>query len=195
MNKKGREEKYREQTQDWYAALGRFIIKFEDVRDKMETAIIMILDHDGLRTQILAHALLADLTAYPLLQRFWSIVAELRKDDPDDLQILRDVSRRVQELIERRNDVLHRKWFIGYASPEQEDFSNVSSWKFKTTSRGTEFKPLEYTAADLSALAEQADELAKMIFMMDACLGFSIPFTKNFEVEKDGTLRLPPAKQ
>ena len=195
MDKKEKEEKYKAQTKDWYAALGQFVVQFEHVCSNMESCIIFALHGDGLRNQNLAQALLADLTAAPLLQSFRAIVAELRKNDPEDLRILDDVSKRVAKLIEDRNEVVHRTWFVGWAAEEQEDFSIVDSWKFKKTRRGPEFKPKSYTATDLDDLSKNAADLAKIIFRMNGCLGLSRPFSKNFKVEKDGSVQLPEGKQ
>jgi len=195
MDKKEKEEKYKAQTKDWYAALGQFVVQFEHVCSDMETCIIFALHGDALRNQNLAQALLADLTAAPLLQSFRAIVAELRKNDKEDLRILDNVSKRVEKLIEDRNDVVHRTWFVGWAAVEQEDFSTVGSWKFKKTKRGPEFKPKSYTSSDLDDLSKNADELAKTIFRMNGCLGFGTSFSMNFKVDKDGTVRLPEGKQ
>ncbi len=194
MDRKEREEKYKVQTKGWYAALGQFVVQFEDVCSNMETCIIFALHSDGLRNQNLAQALLADLTAAPLLQSFRAIVAELRKNDIEDLRILDNASKRVEKLIEQRNEVVHRTWFVGWAAVEQEDFSTVSSWKFKKTKRGPEFKPKSYTASDLDDLSKNAGELAKIILRMNGCLSLGTSFSKTFKVDKDGTVRLPEGK-
>jgi hypothetical protein len=190
-----RKEKYKVQTKDWYAALGQFVVQFEHVCKNMETCIIFALHGDGLRNQNLAQALLTDLTAAPLHQSFRAIVAELRKNDTEDLRILDNVSKRVEKLIEDRNEVVHRTWFVGWAAVDQEDFSTVRSWKFKKTRRGAEFKPKSYTTSALDDLSKKADELAKIISRMDGCLGIGTSFSKNFKVEKDGTVRLPEGKR
>ena len=51
---------------------------------------------------------------------------------------------------------------VGWASEFQEDFSTVGGIKHKNTSKGSEFRPLNFTVADFDQLSEQADELTKL---------------------------------
>jgi hypothetical protein len=191
MNQSEREAKRREQSEAPYAAIGRFVVKFEWVCQQMTGCIIFSLGSDGLRTQNLAWALLADLNAKPLFQSFRAVVAELRKNDASDMLILDNVSKRVDRLIEQRNDVIHRTWFIGAASEQDEDFSKVDSWKFKKTGTGAKYKPRKGSVDEFNTLSNEADELAEIIFRISACLGINKPFSKSFQVEEDGTVRLP----
>ncbi|MBM3157932.1 MAG: hypothetical protein FJ004_11705 [Chloroflexi bacterium] len=191
MNKNEREAKRREQSEALYAAVGRFVVKFEQLCDQMTMCIISVLGLNGLRTQGLAWAILADFTADPLLQSFRAVIAELRKNNSNDMRILKNISKRIEKLIEERNDVLHRTWFIGAASEQQEDFSKVDSWKFKKTKTGAEYKPREGSVDKFNALSNEAEELANIIFQIIACMGFNTSFSRALKVEEDGTVRLP----
>ena len=191
MNKSEREAKRQEQSEALYASIGRFVVKFEWVCEQMTSCIIFSLGSDGLRTQNLAWALLAELNANALLQSFRAVVAELRKTDAGDMLILDNVSKRVEGLIKQRNDVIHRTWFIGAASEQDEDFSKVDSWKFKKTGRGAKYKPRKGSVDEFNTLSNEADELANIIFRISGCLGFNHPFSKSFKVEEDGTVKLP----
>jgi hypothetical protein len=191
VNKDEREAKRREQSEALYAAIGRFAVKFEHLCFRMSTCIIFVLHDDGLRTQHLANALLADLTAYPLLQSFRAMVAELRKNDSNDMRILNNVSNRIEELIEERNDVLHRTWFVGAASDRQQDFSKAPSWKFRKTRTGPKFKPREGSVDEFNTLSSEAAELTNIILRITDCLHLGKPFSSNLKVDTDGIVRLP----
>ena len=191
MDESEKTAKFREQTEALYAALGRFAVNFEHVCHNMVTVVSLILHQDGLRSQSLANCLLADLTADALRRVFGAVVAEVRKDDNDEIRALDNVLSRTQRLTQQRNDVIHRMWFIGWASPDQEDFAKASSWKFKNTKRGAEFQPREYSVAEFDELSEHADEIAAIIERMGGCIGTNKSFVRNFHIEKDGTVRLP----
>jgi len=190
MNQSEREKKlWEQQSEAWYAAIGRFVVKFEYLCHQMSTCIVFVLHSDGLRTQNLAQALLADVTAHPLLQSFRAVVAEVRKNEADDMRILDNVSKRVETLIKQRNDVIHRTWWVGGAASKDEDLK-IHSIKFKKTKGGPEFSPRVGTVSDFNNLSSEADELSKIIFIMDGCLGLNEPFSKLFKVDGDGTVRL-----
>ena len=108
MNEEEREEKYKTQTEELYAAIGRFVVKFEHVCQAMYGAILWALQSNGLRTQRLADTILAGHTAEPLLKIFGSLLVEIRNDDEQDRKIVRNFLKRVQELIEKRNNIIHR---------------------------------------------------------------------------------------
>jgi hypothetical protein len=192
MDKIECQEKYETQTKELYAAIGKFTVKFEHVCHAMSNTILWALQSDGLRTQRLANAVLTGLTADPLRKIFGSVLAEVRHDDEQDKEIVKNVLKRVQELTESRNNVIHRTWFVGWVSLEDSDFSVVPSWKFVNTTEGTEFRSLSYSATDFDELSAKADELADIINRMCCCLTIDCRFTNNFNVDPDKTVRRVP---
>lgn len=176
-----------EQEHDLYAAIGEFAVVFEQVFSAMEICVKFTLRKDGLKTDSLAQALLAGLTADPLLQRFRAIVTELRKNDPEDMRILKNISKRAEDLIEERNDVIHRTWFIGWGYPR--DFSKAKSLKFKRTKHGVELEPREDTAERFESLSRQAKELSDIVMIVGLSLATDSPFSKLLKIEQDGTVR------
>jgi UDP-2,3-diacylglucosamine pyrophosphatase LpxH len=185
MNKSEREARPQEQSEALYASIGRFVVRFEWVCEQMTSCIIFVLHGDGLRTQNLAWALLADLNANALLQSFRAVVAELRKDHAGDMLILEKVSTSVEALIKQRNDVIHRTWFIGWGSGQE-----VDSWKFKKTKAGAKYKPRKGSVDEFNTLSNEADELAKIISLISAYLMLNEPFSNGLKVEGDGTIRI-----
>ena len=71
-----RREQYEEQTEEIYAAIGRFTVKFEHVCHAMHSGIFMMLSFAGLRNQSIGQAVLADLTAERLRKMFAAVLAE-----------------------------------------------------------------------------------------------------------------------
>jgi hypothetical protein len=161
------QEKYRAQTEALYAAIGKFAVKFEQMVFLMQSTVITILQLHGLKNQLLATALLADLTADPIRKIFGSVLIEARENDAADKRIVDNILKRVQSLIERRNDVLHRVWFVGWASADQTEFDRVASVRFKNTKSGPEFKQLKYSTEDFDRLSDEAEEIKGLIGRLD----------------------------
>ncbi len=193
MNETQRQEKYEKQTEELYAAIGRFAVKFEHVCHAMHSGIASILQGDELQSQRFANAVLEGLTAEPLRRIFSALVAEVRGDQlvDNEKRIFANILKRITELTERRNDIIHRMWFVGWAAPADEDFSKVAGWKFANTNKGVEFRALEYTAADFDLRSVEAEELATLIDRLNGCLHLGRPFANNFLLETDGTVRPP----
>jgi len=197
VNEAERKTKYAQQTEQIYAAIGRFAVKFEHVCHAMHSGVMNLLQQDGLRDQRLANAVLEGLTAEPLRRTFAATVAHVRGDQlvGDEKRILANILNRVTRLTEARNDLIHRTWFVGWAAPTAEDFSTVSGWKFRNTTKGVEFRPLKYTAAEFDSLSAQADELADLVNRVNACLILGSSFGANFVVAPDGMVRPKHAKE
>jgi len=187
MNQSQEEDRWRKQRDPWYAALGRFVVQFEHICHRMKACIIDAEGNFNSPNQQVAFAELDRLTAGPLLDRFKKAVAKLRSDYPDEMQIFDNISQRLEDLIDKRNDVIHRTWFVEWG---EEEFSKAHSWKFKRSESGPQFKPLELEASDFDALLEEAKELTDIVLRIDGCLAIGVPFSKNFRVE-DGIIRLP----
>jgi hypothetical protein len=201
MDAAERRERHRKQTEQIYAGIGRFAVKFEHVCHAMHSCVMNLLQHNGLKNQQLANAVLEGLTAEPLRRMLAAAIAETKRDQliGEEKQILDNIIRRIVDLTEARNDVLHRTWFVGWAALADDDFSTTAGWKFKNTKKGVEFRPLEYTSANFESLATEADRLTEIIRCLEYCLLYARPFASNLAVESDGIVRRchdkPPAQK
>jgi hypothetical protein len=193
-----RRKKYEEQTDELYAAIGRFSVKFEHVCWAMHSGILSMLELAGLRNQRVGQAVLAGLTAEPLKTMFRAVLAECCKDRLDDAEqkIIADVMKRVGSLIESRNDIIHRTWFVGWAPESQKDFSTVIGANDRNTARGIEIRSLSWNQADFDRLSEEADEMTKLVNRLwgtefaNTIKGSK--FTDTFIRDVDGTVRVRP---
>jgi hypothetical protein len=181
------ERKAYEQEHDLYAAIGKFVVTFEHVCTAMQQSIVGIQVKDGLTTESLAWAPLLGLNARPLFRSFGAIVKELRKGDPDDVRILENICKRIDRLIEKRNDVIHQSWFIGW--PDPKGSFNAKGLGFKLTKRGVEFVRREATLEEFRNLSEQAAELSDIVMVVGGCLRVGFPLSKWLRVDEDGTVR------
>lgn len=195
MDDTERRAQFDRQTEEIYAAIGRFAVNFEHVCHAMETTLHQLLAVHGLQSGGLANAILAGLTAEPLLKIFRAAIMEVRRGEMDstDEKILRNVVKRVTTLTETRNDIIHRMWFVGWAAPTDTDFSTVDGWKFKNTAAGAELRPLRYTTTDFDSWSKEAQELTRIVQRMGGCLMLDRPFRLNFQVDADGVVHLAPS--
>jgi hypothetical protein len=187
MAKNESKDKVYEQEHDLHAAIGKFVVSFEHVCRAMQECVVGALVKDGLETESLARAPLVGLTARPLFKSFKAVVTELRKDDPEDMRILENVLKRIERLIETRNDVIHQTWLIGWGNPKES--SVAKGWKFKLTKRGVESIRREATVEEFKNLSEQAAELSDIVMIVGFCLVTGSPFSKLLKMEEDGTAR------
>jgi hypothetical protein len=150
METADRKAKQELQTQEIYAAIGRFVVQFEHVVHGMQETVASLLRRNGLAHAGLSNAVLAGLHSGETLRAFRAAVIEVRKDDldPADRKIFEKAATRIGKLIETRNDIVHRMWYVGWSAPEDEDFSTVAGAKHNNTKKGSEFEPRHYTKDD-----------------------------------------------
>lgn len=191
MDPAERKKIYEAQTGQLYEAIGKCVVNFEHVCFTMHEGITLLLCWDGLRTQRLARVLLADLTAYPLKSILQAMIAELAPLPPEEKVICDTIFSRVQKLIERRNDIIHSTWFVGWAHPEDTDFSTVDGHKWARGKKGAEFKPFMHTREDFDAFAIECDLVAALIRRLWGCFLGDHQLTKNFVVDGAGNIACP----
>ncbi len=192
MNEEERKQKHLQQTEEIYAAIGKFAVKFELVCHAMNSSVVFLLQQNGLQNQLLANAVLAGLTADPLRKIFLAVIMEFRSGrlTEEEKRILSKIVNQIGELGETRNDVIHRTWYVGYAAAGQDDFSSAAGLKFSNSKKGTEFRPLKYTCADFDSFSQQADALVDLVNRIDLCIVLEKSFEKHFVIE-DGVVKIP----
>ncbi len=194
MNEKDRTVLHRVQTDELYAAIGRFAVKFEHVVHAMQMTVLQTLQVNGLSSQPLANAVTAGLTAEPMTRMFGAVVAEARRSDPgeNERRIISNLLKRIRALTEQRNDVIHRTWFVGWASPDQSSFEETVSWKFKNTGDGATFSPRSSTAADFDELSKTADELTELVNRVTGCILLNQPVSAMMSLDGSGRAVITP---
>jgi beta-mannanase len=192
VNKQEQHKKHQEQTAEIYAAIGQFAVKFEHVCHSMQMGIMAILQKHGLKDQTIGQAVLAGMTAGPLRESFISVIQKTYHPWSDKEQkMIKNINQRIQKLIETRNDMLHRMWFVGWGSESQEDFSSAHGSKFKNTGKGVEQRGLDYSASDFDLLSLQADDLNKLVGRLCGAVLSGLKIENNFILEPDGTVKIP----
>lgn len=192
VEEKEREEKYTSQTNELFCEIGRFSVRFEHVCFALRQGITFLLHKGGLRNQQLAHIVLAELTAAPLKSILQAMIAEVADLDETDRLISNKIFIRVQNLIEKRNDVIHSTWFVGWASSEDSEFSQADGHKLSRGKAGAGVKGFKFTAQDFMALSEECTAVEKMVSRLWSLLMLSDRKISDNFVLHGGEVCLPP---
>ena len=139
------------------------------------------------------------LTAWPLFEITRGMAAEIVLDDSNSIEaidktaaqaIFTQMASDVQVLVQKRNHFLHGTWFIGWASPEDQDFSKIQLVKYKTTKDGF---ASETPPADVSEIQRYTD-MCKGVGQLSFAVVVAITLAggkvaKNFEKDSSGKWR------
>ena len=184
--------KFDEQTEDLYAALGRFAVEFEHVCNYLRSIIMTILSKEGLGNQQVMQILLSDLTAEPLRSLVGSLIPETQQLSETDRKIVSKILNSVQDLAKNRNDVLHGTWFIGWASIGDTEFKNAPGIKYKKDKNGVATKTFNWTVDDFNELTEEATKVWRLLARVNGCIAGTFTLEKNFVFGEDGSLSGEP---
>jgi hypothetical protein len=172
MGDEERQERYEAQTRAQFEALGRFVQAFEHMVFALRNGLEARLQQESRNmvyfTRMLLHH--SSLTAGPLWEMFRAVVytdvSELRPTTPPDAELfhraLTRIGDEVGQLVKARNNILHGTPFIGWANPEQDDFSSIDILKWGVSAKGWKVANTPKSAEDILRLVErcQAAETA-----------------------------------
>ena len=93
---KDRDETYKAQTTEQYAALGQFIQEFGQICKWLQTSFVILLQGQGLRKQTIANIIIGNraITAEPLVQIMEGITSQLVGDDKVGMDIFCQIKKR-----------------------------------------------------------------------------------------------------
>ena len=92
------------------------VVAFEQVVGRLRMLLMFVLDRQGLRDQEITRVLLARLNPQDLIRRAAAILSHVYNDDPEICGEIERVRKRAVAVADKRSEVLHSMWFIGYGS-------------------------------------------------------------------------------
>lgn len=173
-----RGQRYNRQTKEQFEYVGRFVQHFELMVGRVHSGVLNLTSH-GTKHQRLMNIIFNGMMANTLFSIWRSLLAEIVNDPHyqvyEDtrlltMKLLTQFAVEHQELLTLRNDLLHGKWFIGWASESDEDFSELKVTKYKSTAKGFETAKTPSTIAEMKAIIARCDELGRNISALDMCL-------------------------
>lgn len=149
---KEKQEKFDLQTNDLYRAYGRFAVNFEHMCSSIRTCILFAFQ---LQKQELLRVLLADQTADPLIKKLRAIISIIFRKKAEEIKHIDPLFKFCISIIEKRNEIIHGTWFIGWASSEQTEFDSANGKKDKIKSEGVKTYSFYYKAETFDDLTEK----------------------------------------
>lgn len=181
---------YWRNVKEQYEVLGRFIEAFELMVSEVRNICIMLLAHDGNNGDLLAIAFHHQaLTAKPLFDIMRAIISVLvaksshRAYPHRDFyrNLLGDLQRQYDYLVNMRNNLLHGTWFIGIGrSGLDPDHIEFHLEKYATTKDGLKMLELPRTAKELKEFIKLCDETLAWI----ENIGTSLDPIMNVEIKE-----------
>lgn len=149
-----------------YAAIGRFIVEFEQLIDAIRTHIYFTLMTNGLQDFKLANNVVHSkaLTAFPLIDMMSSMLSDQGHlvDEADETkgQVWHYIIKQSSVAAERRNQIAHGTWFIGWGNKQTESWSKLEGYKIVPSKKaGASIKDL---GVEPEEIYKECDEIATL---------------------------------
>jgi len=138
-----------------YELYGMFCIHFEQMIEDIREYLIAILFAHGLMDRVIAKIQFADLTAYPIKERFLTTCIEIMESD-NDKKIIKKLAAKIDDAISKRNEFVHGTWNM--------ENNCLTGYKHKLTKQGLDDNNMEI---DCTSLKEIIYNLNKISFCLD----------------------------
>jgi hypothetical protein len=172
---------YDKNRREQYTALGRFVEAFEALVNETRDCCLEIVLGSGVANIRLVEIAFHHqaMTAKPLFEILHAMIAEIIKEPiapeyPEReifSQVLKQINKEYMDLANKRNNLLHGTWFIGYSSPDDPDSKTFQIRKFRTSQNGLKQLELPTEASELDALTIRCIAARDWLSLLCACLG------------------------
>jgi hypothetical protein len=190
------EEELKRNTTEQYAALGRFVEAFElMVNEVREICIERICAGIGSSErerliEISFHN--QSMTAKPLFDIMRAIIAEIVSvstsphyaDRGTFKKVLSCIETEYSHLYNKRNELLHGTWMVGYVSSDDPGAKEFVVRKYKTTADGLAVARMPKNSTDLLDLVTRCDDTRTWLGYIDFCLQDKISINDFFKQER-----------
>jgi hypothetical protein len=154
---------YRRQTDDAFRAVGRYVVVFSQLIGRMRNTLAERLSEGRTVPPAVPELALGEATAQQIAVAFFSICRFIGQFDKSEQKIEAKLRNEVNAIIEKRNDVAHGDWWIGFA-PYDADRINLPTLVRIRPLRADFEKVVELSAADLDA---QSDDVVQLINILE----------------------------
>jgi hypothetical protein len=170
---------YEKNAKEQYETLGRFVCAFEEMVNETRSACISIVQSMIAESTLLLHVIFNHqiLTAKPLFEIMRVMIAErLKETDADDKQratfsdVLAQLATEYSDLTNKRNNLLHGTWFIGYPTTEDENSENFIVLKYTGKKHGLGQLDLPQSVTELRDLISRCELARDWISVLRQCV-------------------------
>jgi hypothetical protein len=210
---------YKKNTEEQYAALGRFVEAFESMVAEARLMCIEIIGCKRRQSDLANVALNHQcITAKPILDILRALIAEVMEDafeaqrfhkengtdirqrflssigDLDPIKftiaerdtvkgVLKTIASEYEALANKRNNLLHATWMIGYVSQDDPNSEQFYVRKYSAGATGLEVIDLPKNATQLLELVSRCDTVRSWLAWLYSCLqgDAHLPITTTFQ--------------
>jgi hypothetical protein len=149
------------QTGKLYAKVGKIAVLGEHLNFAMSECCREVLQARGL-PQVYAEAVLIGQNLEHMRRTWESLMKVFYAGDPEAIGMIDHLSNRLDNIIKRRNDTVHRLWFIGWGNEETESYETADGIKGVRDIGKKGVGGVKYTDKDTKDFEEIIDELQKL---------------------------------
>jgi hypothetical protein len=106
-------KKHEKQANEFIIELGKFVISFERICESMRYAVVFMFQSQGLKNQNMAYAVVGDKSSAELQVLVGALFAAMPNQDDDDRKAIKTLLKRIKDITEKRNLLLHNTWNLG----------------------------------------------------------------------------------
>lgn len=198
-------EEHEAQTEKLYAKVGKIAVLGEHLNFAMLQCCRQVLEVKSL-PQYYAQTVLVGQNLENMRRTWESLMKVFYAGDTDAIAMIDHLSNRLDNVIRRRNDTVHRLWFIGWGNEATESYATADSIKAvrdigKKGAGGV--KHTDKDTKDFEDIIEEIKKLTSLLWRFSGCVGMIVFHpdgsvgkpVKNFHYDADGQLiDAPPPK-
>ncbi len=179
------------QIEALYASIGRIAVHSEHLNHSMSHCCAVLLrvrpeDGELVDTVLAGHNL-------ENMRRVWVSMMKLRyRGDAAAGGMIDHLAKRIDSVAKRRNDTIHRLWFIGYRGEGDLSLEVAGSMKITRDIREKGDGGLRVSKRDSKDFEEIVSELisvTQLIYRFAICVGFDTPPSRAFSYENEMLVR------
>lgn len=200
-------EEYKAQTEKLYAKVGKIVVLSEHLNTAMSRCSSQVLEVQGL-PQNYAQTVLIGQNLENMRRTWESLMKVYYTGDPNAIDMINHLSTRLDNIIQRRNDTVHRLWYIGWGNEQTESYETATSTKGKRDIGKKGGGGIKYTKKDTKDFEDIIDEMQKLTSLVMRFMGCVVMIVfhpdgskgkpvANFHYDEKGQLidRPPPAAE
>lgn len=159
-----RREKYARQSGEWFEAMGRYCVAFEQLCASLIRLVRQLMKRNGLRDRDVTDIVVADLVASQVVTLAQTLFNATEVDDVDR-KIAEKIFARVGVCCTSRNEVIHAAWLPGGANAwSADDFSVARGLRYvKKPTDGSAVRQLLYGKTELEWLRQHCENTTVLV--------------------------------
>lgn len=164
------QQQAKELSERLYPTIGEFAVSFEAISHAIRCGIDILLQKNGLHNSRVTNILVGDFTMQPLQAAYRALLVETEKLDESEISVLDDIFKRVNQITEHRNRILHSSWFIDFKNPEELRNGLLLSYKPGRTKKGAKDCPTRVAIQEIKDIIQEVRTVDDLVHQLNMCI-------------------------